>query len=427
MTTQLNVLVYGALDAGSCDVFRVGMYRDHLNGLGITLRPWTELRVEFPAGWENRPQEALDAGAFELDRSTLDWADVIVFRRYYFTSAACLVCDTASRSEAEMAEHGRVTGHAVRGPLDRLLRPIWRRITEDPAWLGGRAVVYETDDDVLSTPAWSGHSAIAGLESGLVRSMLERADLVTVSTPPLERMAGRHNRAVRLVRNAIEPDWYPDPASVGGAAGGSAGAAAGGSARGAAGAAGGPRILFYGVPARLRDYAVCRDAIDETARAVTGTHRIWLGGDDAAVGAVADEVHGYVRGGSAFARSLVEARPDIGVAPVTDEPFNKARSELHWLEYSMAGAATIASRLMGGGPYDVIRDGVDGLTARNRTQWRAGLRTLAASPTLRAELAGRARERVLAEYRAADRAVEWAEAYRWAAEHAGRGASPVGD
>jgi len=163
-----------------------------------------------------------------------------------------------------------------------------------------------------------------------------------------------------------------------------------------------------GVPARLRDYASAATPIDETARAVAGTRRIWLGGDDDAVRAVADEVHGYVRGAPAFARSLVEARPDIGVAPVTDEPFNKARSELHWLEYSMAGAATIASRLMGGGPYDVIRDGLDGLTARNRSQWREGLRSLAESPTLRAELAGRARERVLAEYRAADRAVEWA-------------------
>ena len=75
MATPLNVLVYGALDAGSCDVFRVGMYQDHLADLGVTVRPWTELRVQFPAGWENRPQEALDAGAFELDRSALDWAD----------------------------------------------------------------------------------------------------------------------------------------------------------------------------------------------------------------------------------------------------------------------------------------------------------------------------------------------------------------
>jgi glycosyltransferase involved in cell wall biosynthesis len=182
-------------------------------------------------------------------------------------------------------------------------------------------------------------------------------------------------------------------------------------------------LLFYGVSARLRDYAVCRDAVDETALANPDARRVWIGSDDPAVRAVADEVQGYLRSAPAFARSLVAARPDIGLAPIVDEPFNQSRSELHWLEYSMAGAATVASRLMGGGPYDAIRDGVDGLLARNKGQWRDALRTLAGSPGLRADLAGRARERVLAQYRAADRAMEWAAAYRWAAENAGRGAS----
>ena len=100
MTSPVKVLVYGALDAGSCDVFRCGMYRDHLAALGVTLRPWTELHVDFAPGWENRPLEAVEAGAFEIDRTDLDWADVIVFRRYYFTTAACLVCAVALGSIA---------------------------------------------------------------------------------------------------------------------------------------------------------------------------------------------------------------------------------------------------------------------------------------------------------------------------------------
>ena len=76
---------------------------------------------------------------------------------------------------------------------------------------------------------------------------------------------------------------------------------------------------------------------------------------------------------------------------------------------------------MGGGPYEVIRDGVDGLLARNKAEWRDNLRQLAASPQMREELAGRARERVLTEYDVHQRAAEWADAFRWAAEHAGRG------
>ena len=414
MASPLNVLIYGALDAGSCDVFRAGMFRDHLAALGVTLRPWTQLRVDFASGWENRQQEAVDAGAFEIDRTDLDWADVVLFRRYYFTSFACQSCDAAWRLESEADDHARNTGHPVRGPLDRLLRPLWARLLADPAFLGGRAVVYETDDDVLLTPAWTGSSAVAGLEADLVRSMLGRADLVTVSTPPLQKMASRHNGAVRLIRNAIEPSWYSADSGRMRTDGQQAGAVAADSV--------GPRVVFYGVGARLRDYAVCRDAVDEIARTAPGAQRIWLGSDDPRVRAVVDETHDFVRGPAGFARSLVEVRPDIGLAPIADEPFNRARSELHWLEYSRAGAATVASRLMGGGPYDVIRDGVDGLLARNKAQWLNGLKSLAGSPGLRAELAGRARERVLAEYRAADRAVEWADAYRWAAEHAGRGA-----
>jgi Glycosyl transferase family 2/Glycosyl transferases group 1 len=125
-----------------------------------------------------------------------------------------------------------------------------------------------------------------------------------------------------------------------------------------------------------------------------------------------------------FARALAAIRPDIGLAPVVGDDFDRAHSELHWLEYTMVGAATVASRTMGGGPYDVIRDGADGLLARNKAEWRDGLRRLAGSPALRAEIAGRARERVLAEYHADKRAEEWAEAYRWAAENGGRGALP---
>jgi hypothetical protein len=123
-----------------------------------------------------------------------------------------------------------------------------------------------------------------------------------------------------------------------------------------------------------------------------------------------------------FAARLAAARPAVGLAPVGQDDFSRAHSELHWLEYSLAGAATVASRTMGGGPYDVIRDGIDGLLARNKAEWRDNLRRLAASTQLRQDLAGNARERVLADYDVRKRAAEWGDAFRWAADHAGRGA-----
>jgi len=151
--------------------------------------------------------------------------------------------------------------------------------------------------------------------------------------------------------------------------------------------------------------------------------RVWLGADATRLAGSMDEVRPWVGGVPEFAASLVAARPDIGLAPLQDTPYNRARSELHWLEYALAGAPTIVSGLAGPNPYDVVRDGVDGLVASTAADWARHLRLLAESPDLRAELAARARTRVLADYSVVSRAPEWADAYAWAAEHADSGHS----
>jgi hypothetical protein len=126
------------------------------------------------------------------------------------------------------------------------------------------------------------------------------------------------------------------------------------------------RILYYGVLGNLKDYATAQEAIDDVAASHPEVQRVWLGTDDGYLGSLVDEEIPYVVDHRAFPAALVAARPDIGVAPIDDEPYSCARSELHWLEYSMAGAAVVASSVRGPGPYDVIRPGVDGLLARDR-------------------------------------------------------------
>jgi glycosyltransferase involved in cell wall biosynthesis len=269
--------------------------------------------------------------------------------------------------------------------------------------LGHRAIVYDTDDDIFSADLPPGAEDV--LERELAARILALADLVTTATPVLaERLAPRTRAPVRVVRNALDPTWYEA-----------------GRPDGPVQAPGNPRVVYHGVRVRLRDYEVARPAVDAVAREIATLRRVWLGGDGPELAGAVDEVRPWVAGLPAFAAALVAARPDIGLAPLEDTPYNRARSELHWLEYALAGAPTIVSGLDGPGPYDVVRDGVDGLVARSRSEWECHMRTLAASPDLRLELAARARERVLADYTVAARAPEWAAAYRWAAEH-----SPVG-
>lgn len=404
MTEPLHVLVYGTTEHGVCDFYRLGMYQSLLADEGIELRAWVDFKVDIPMAYADRPEAALRDGVATIARQDLDWADVVVFRRFYGTAPSCTGCDAADRDPAVMQAHAVATGHVVQPPREFLVRNVFAAMESDPRALAGRAIVYETDDDLLSIRPWTGFSAKVRAEHDLIKRMLSRADLVTVTTPVLAAVTGRYSDAVRVVRNAIDPRWYPAPASL-------------------PDLPGEPRILYYGTAIRLRDYEICREAVDDVRRRYPDTRRLWLGAaHDDAVRAAVDEALPYVKGVPAFARALVEARPDIGVAPVVGDDFDRAHSELHWLEYSMAGAATVASRTPGGGPYDVIRDGVDGLLARNRSDWRAALRRLAGSRDLRADLAGRARERVLADYDARVRVKEWADAYRWAAEHAGRGA-----
>jgi glycosyltransferase involved in cell wall biosynthesis len=413
MSDELHVLVYGGTEVGVCAFYRFDMYREALGRLGVIVRPFVKARLAFDEAFGDRSDLALAGGEVILDREQLDWADVVVFARFYQTAWwGCTSCIATALSEAAASQHAKATGHVL-NPPDPLLRPLFDTLERWPDALRGRAILYETDDDLLHVQAWnSGPRLWMSVERDLVERMARRADLVTVSTPVLAAVYGRYNRCVRVVRNAIDPSWYPPRPSE-------------------SILPGDPRLLYYGAAVRMRDYAVCRDAVDETKRRFPDARRIWLGatagavhhGSPAEAIAAVDETLPYVTGMPAFAQALVAARPDIGLAPVLGDDFDRARSELHWLEYSMAGAATVASRMMQGGPYDVIRGGVDGLLARSKADWRDALAQLASSASLREDLAGRARERVLAEYRVEARAAEWAEAYRWAAEHAGCGAT----
>lgn len=64
---------------------------------------------------------------------------------------------------------------------------------------------------------------------------------------------------------------------------------------------------------------------------------------------------------------------DIGIAPLRDSHFNRAKSNLRWLEYSAIKVPTIASKIV---PFESIKDGKDGILCTNQRQWYEALKTL---------------------------------------------------
>jgi hypothetical protein len=112
-----------------------------------------------------------------------------------------------------------------------------------------------------------------------------------------------------------------------------------------------------------------------------------------------------------FFRTLGNSHADIGLAPLIETEFNRAKSELHWLDMTAAGIPVVAQRFMGPGPYSALRPDTDALMARNAGEWRDAVRRLATSPALRADLVAAACERIATDYQPARRAGEWAEAF----------------
>ena len=396
MAESLRVLVYGEFDSGVTDSLRLGAFRVPLSALGLELRAWSSFE-----------DDVLNGGPRVR---ALDWADAVLFRRWRPTHLVCSECEESFGSLSDLESHVRGAGHRTMVP-DLLLRSAIELLARYRGAEGRPAIVYDTDDDVLAYPAWTGFAAAAARERDVVERILGLADLVTAATPVLaERLAPHTRGEVRVVRNALDPRWYvrlmPRPGEE---------------------PLGEPRVVYHGVPVRLRDYEVARPAVDRVAAEVAGLRRIWLGAaEEPRIVAAVDEVRPWVEGPAAFGAALVAARPDIGLAPLLDEPFNRAKSELHWLEYAMAGAPAIVSGFEGGGPFDVVRDGLDGLVARSAGDWLRHLRALAGSSQLRDEICGRARERVMAEYTLSARAPELAEAFHSAVRSAGGGAGGAG-
>ena len=85
---------------------------------------------------------------------------------------------------------------------------------------------------------------------------------------------------------------------------------------------------------------------------------------------------------------------DIGIAPLLDVTFNRAKSNLRWLEYSALGIPTVASNVR---PFrDSIEDGKDGFVCASRKAWYETLRGLIIDAGKRRSVGAAAYKRVKA-------------------------------
>lgn len=90
------------------------------------------------------------------------------------------------------------------------------------------------------------------------------------------------------------------------------------------------------------------------------------------------------------------SRYDLGVMPLDDGPWERAKCAMKALIYMAAGKPAVCSRV-GENPY-VIEDGVNGCLAGSALEWTTKLRALIADPQLRADMGRRGRKTVEERY-----------------------------
>jgi O-antigen biosynthesis protein len=100
---------------------------------------------------------------------------------------------------------------------------------------------------------------------------------------------------------------------------------------------------------------------------------------------------------------------DISISPLINNQFNRSKSPIKYLEYSINGIPGVYSRI---DPYiDVITDPKNGLLAETEDEWYQSLKLLIENPTIRYQMGLAAQENVRENYLLSDHVSEWENAY----------------
>ena len=139
---MLKVLVWGHVEDGPCAYFRGHQFVEELKKLGVEYRGLNKVGMKVKEGGEKLLlPDAMAKGLVDFDTSDVDWADVVVFRRYYNTTICCKTeeCGFVTFSYAEAIKHEH--GWKERDLITRLLWPTFQYANH------GKAIVYEPDGD----------------------------------------------------------------------------------------------------------------------------------------------------------------------------------------------------------------------------------------------------------------------------------------
>jgi len=258
-------------------------------------------------------------------------------------------------------------------------------------------IVMDTDDNVMhvrpSNPGYSGYhpgsDAIMWNKYGVAKVF----DAITVSTEDLVKVYGKYNKKIFLLPNNLDVEWwnkFPKKVYDDGIL----------------------RIGFIASASHPEGVRIIKEPVVQILKKYPNTKFL-----------ISQIFYEMFRDTEVFDR--VEAVPwinleewpekykdlgiDIGIAPLTDNLFNRAKSNLRWMEYSLQGVPSIVSPVEA---YSCVKDGVDGLVAKEKDDWSRCLEKLVTDKEYRENMGKTALQRIEMEYNI-DRNIQlWATTYK---------------
>ena len=269
-------------------------------------------------------------------------------------------------------------------------------------------IVFELDDALTHLP--QEHRAWANLQKCRphFEEYLRKADLVTVSTPALKSLYQELNPNIIVLPNSVDlAVWSP--------------------LRSAAVDAEKITILFSGTLDHERDLRVVEDALlDLFAAYPDRVQLLYWGNITEKLRGMPQvkSVHEFQPNYHEYARLLRDLPASFALVPLEDIPFNRAKSPIKWLEYSLCRIPGIYSDLA---PYNqVVENRATGLLVANtREAWLAAMKSLVEEHSLREALAQKAQAAVLARHTVEHNAALWLEAYSSLLQPKAQPATPI--
>lgn len=258
-------------------------------------------------------------------------------------------------------------------------------------------LILEVDDAMMHAPETNPQYAFFQSMQHEFEEYFRHADLITVSTPYLKELYSHYNPNVVVLPNCIDTTIWPcEPPAQSTTEGLPI------------------KILFSGTPSHVEDFRVLSTAIKRILEEFPQAVELIIWGNmipEFAGHPSVRLIEQYVDNYASYAATLATLKADIGIIPLQDTVFNRAKSAIKWLEYSACGIAGIFSNV---GEYgDVMRHGKTGLMVENNdADWYAAIKELIVNRQLRSSIAREAYNDVMSGYTVAHNAHKWLEAYK---------------